>query len=113
MSYEVVKDRVDYTWVLTQQIERIAQAATRYFKTPAARREQVLAELKGAVQVLLDLADPVLEGGVDGEYETLRRARSYHDIMAVYRRVAKRLAQAGLLLRKSGLEDEAGGLWPR
>ena len=47
MSYEVARDRVDYTWVLTQQIERIAQTATRYFRTPRARQEQVLAELGG------------------------------------------------------------------
>ena len=106
MSYEVTKDRVDYTWVLTQQIERVAQAATRYFKTPAARREQVLAELRGAVQVLLDLADPVLKQGVDGEYEALRRARGYHEIMQVYRRVAGRLQAAGLLVRRSELREE-------
>jgi len=104
--YEVTRDRVDYTWVLTQQIERVAQTATRYFRTPRARQEQVLAELRGAVQVLLDLADPVLKGGAGDEYLALRRARGYHEIMAVYRRVAKRLQQAGLLVRRSTLSEE-------
>jgi len=84
----------------------VAQAATRYWRTPRARQEQVLAELKGAVQVFLDLADPVLKGGVDGEYQALRRARGYHEIMQVYRRVARRLQQAGLLVRRSRLEEE-------
>ena len=106
MSYEVVKDRVDYTWVLTQQIERIARVATEYWRTPRARQEAKLAELRGSVQVLLDLADPVLKGGVDGEYQALRRARSYSEIMAVYRRVARRLGQAGLLVRRSELREE-------
>ncbi len=104
--YEVTKDRVDYTWVLTQQIERVAQAATRYWRTPRARQEQVLAELRGSVQVLLDLADPVLKQGVDDELQELRRARGYHEIMVVYRRVARRLQQAGLLVRRSRLEEE-------
>ena len=104
--YEVTKDRVDYTWVLTQQIERIAKVATQYFRTPRARQDSRLAELKGAVQVLLDLADPVLRQGVDREYEALRRARGYHEIMTVYRRVARRLQQAGLLVKRSTLSEE-------
>ncbi len=106
MAYEVTKDKVDYTWVLTMQIERIARVATEYFRTPIARQEAKLAELRGSVQVLLDLADPVLKGGVDGEYEALRRARSYSDVMAIYRRVARRLQAAGLLVRRSELREE-------
>lgn len=109
MAYEVTKDRVDYTWVLTQQIERVAKIATRYHQTPRARRGEVLAALKGAVEVLLDLADPVLKNGIDGLREELGRAKSYREVMAAYRRAARLLHKAGLLVRKSGLEDEAGG----
>jgi len=58
------------------------------------------------VQVLLDLADPVLKGGVEGEYQALRRSRSYHEVMQVYRRVARRLQEAGLLVRRSRLEEK-------
>jgi len=76
VAYEIVKDRVDYTWVLTQQMERIARTATEYWRTPPAKRGAKLAELRGAVQVLLDLADPVVKGGVDGLYGELAKARS-------------------------------------
>ncbi|BBC20954.1 hypothetical protein [Aeropyrum globular virus 1] len=106
MTYEVTKDRVDYTWVLTQQVERIARLATEYWRTPRARQEYKLAELRGAVLVLLDLADPVVKGGVDGLYQELARARSYHEVMAVYRRVARMLQQAGLLVKRQRLEEE-------
>ena len=68
MSYEVTGDGVDYTRVITQQVEGIARIATEYWRTPRARQGYKLAELKGAVLVLLDLADPVVKGGVDGLY---------------------------------------------
>ena len=106
MSYEVTKDRVDYTWVLTRQIERIAKLATEYWRLPKAKKPAKLVELRGAVNVLLDLADPVLKGGVNGEYKLLRHARSYSDIMSIYRGVARRLQQAGLLVRRSTLSEE-------
>jgi len=77
VSYEVIRDRLDYTWVLTQQVERIARVATEYWRTPPARRGARLAELRGAVQVLLDLADPVVRGGVGDLYGELAKARSY------------------------------------
>ncbi len=106
MAYEVTKDRVDYTWVITQQVERVARVATEYWKTPRARQQYKLAELRGAIRVLLDLADPVVKGGVNGLYQELAKARSYSEVMQVYRRVARMLQQAGLLVRKSSLGEE-------
>jgi len=106
MAYEVAKDRLDYTWVLTQQVERIARIATDYWRTPRARQGYKLAELRGAVLVLLDLADPVVKDGVDGLYQELAKARSYNSIMQVYRRVARKLQQAGLLVKRQRLEEE-------
>jgi len=35
--------------------------------------------------LLLDLADPVHRQGMGGEYQALRRTRSYSEIMTVYR----------------------------
>ena len=111
MAYEVTKDRVDYTWVLTQQIERIARLATRYHQTPPARRGEVLAALKGAVEVLLDLAEPVAKnrGSIEGLRDELGQAKRYGEVMRVFREAAEELRQSGLLVRTSGLEDEAGG----
>lgn len=50
--------------------------------------------------MLLDLADPALGQGAEGEY-ALGRARSYGEVMAAHRRAARRLQQAGLLARGS------------
>jgi hypothetical protein len=43
---------------------------------------------------------------VDGLYEELARARSYGEVMAVYRAVASELQRAGLLVRRQRLEEE-------
>lgn len=86
--------------------ERIARLATEYWRTPQARQQYKLAELRGAVLVLLNLADPVVKNGVDGLYKELARARSYHDVMSVYRKVAGRLQQAGLLVKRDTLREE-------
>ena len=106
MAYEVTKDRLDYTWVLTQQVERIARLATEYWRTPRAKQQYKLAELRGAVLVLLDLADPVVKNVVGSLYKELAEARSYHNIMSVYRRVARLLQQAGLLVKRDTLREE-------
>ena len=106
MAYEVTKDRVDYTWVLTQQIERVARIATRYHQTPKARRGEVLAALRGAVEVLLDLAEPVVRDGLSGARAELEQATGYRRVMAIFRSIVASLQRAGLLVRKSTLQEE-------
>jgi hypothetical protein len=106
VAYEVVKDRVDYTYVLTRQIERVAALATRYHQTPRARRGEVLAALRGAVEVLLDLAEPVTRDGLDGVRARLARAQQYCEVMGLFMRIVSALQRAGLLVRKSRLEEE-------
>ena len=106
MAYEVTKDRVDYTWVLTQQIERVARIATRYHQTPRARRGEVLAALRGVVEVLLDLAEPVVRDNLSGARRELAAAQGYPVIMELFRRIVASLQRAGLLVRKSRLEEE-------
>ena len=106
MAYEVTKDRVDYTWVLIQQIERVARLATRYHQAPRARRGEVLAALRGAVEVLLDLAEPVVRDSLSGARAELARATGYGRVMGIFRRIVGALQRAGLLVKSQRLEEE-------
>jgi hypothetical protein len=106
VAYEVVKDRVDYTWVLTQQIERVARIATRYHQTPRARRGEVLAALRGAVEVLLDLAEPVVKDNLGTIRAELARAEGYRRVMDLFMAVVASLQRAKLLVKVQKLEEE-------
>ena len=106
MAYEVVKDRVDYTWVLTRQIERVAAIATRYHQTPRARRGEVLAALRGAVEVLLDLAEPVVRDSLGDVRAGLARASGYRQVMDLFMAIVASLQRARLLVRAQKLEEE-------
>ena len=109
MSYarEVVKEGLDYTWVLTLQVERIAEAATRYHRAPAIMKQVSLSGLKGAIEVLIDLAEPLgRDGWLAEDREMLERAGSYREAMQVFRSVISKLERMGLVVRKSRIYRE-------
>ena len=106
MAYEVTKDRVDYTYVLTQQIERIARLATRYHQTPRAKRGEILTALRGAVEVLLDLSEPVVKDNLGKTRTQLPKAENYRHIMNLFMNIVSSLQRSGLLVKKSRLEEE-------
>ena len=106
MVYEVSKDSVDYTWVLTEQINRVASLATRYHQLPVASRGSALVALKGAVSVLLDLTLPVVKDRLGGVRTRLERASRYDEVLELFVHIVSALQRSGLLVRKSRLEEE-------
>ena len=74
--------------------------------SPRAGRGEILAALKGAVEVLLDLAEPVVRDSLAGTRRELARATGYGRVMGIFRSIVASLQRAGLLVKRQRLEEE-------
>ncbi len=113
MSYTVVRDTIDYTWVLARQYDRIAELGTKYFSPGGESALLVLRGYIGAVWMLYRLARPIIRDLPDydrafAEIIRIHRDRmdyAWHKASQVLEEVTKALYARGLLIRRSMLDE--------
>ena len=121
MSFEVVRETVDYTWVVARQLDRVAEAASRLdpsstgssFRIGLIRYAVALRELYVLVAPLAEKHGIKLDfgGSFDSTYKCLLRggcrlASAWQLLDAIQARLIEALYLMGMLVRVSRLAVE-------
>ena len=119
MSFTVVRESVDYLWVISRQIDRCAELGTKFWQPDQASARDRLKAFIGCVWQLYYLSMPVVKRSKLPDYsETLAKLLEakehrgmlvavWNDVNKVFATIVKALDHEQLLVRVSGLGQVA------
>ncbi len=116
MSFTVVKETVDYLWVLGRQIDRCAVLGTEFWKPDMAPARERLKAFIGCVWQLYHLAKPVLGSRMPDYSDAFARlveikeqrgmmVAVWNDTNTILANIIRALDMANLLVKATGLDQ--------